>query len=120
MEYIDGVEILALDVVLYGEITNTDKIDLGAVYLSNKGRKYVLDVTRSTTTIDGGFSTIRCELEKDEDTFPVEEHLYDLTATDLGVNPEATFYIASDLPIEHITLFVRRGDCTIAIDVTQE
>lgn len=120
MEYIDGVEILALEVLLYGERKNTDEIDLGALTITNDGRKYVLDVTRSNTIIDGGFSTIRCWLERDEDTFPVEEYQYDLTATDLRNKPDATFYIVSDLPIEHITLFVRHKDCTIAIDVVQE
>ena len=115
---IDKVEILSLEIELYGERNNTHDIDLGALTLKCKGREYILDVTQSYTTIDGGFTHIRCDLEKDEDTFP--DCKYDLNVIDLMLDDvDATFYIASDLPIENITLFVRQGT-TRAIEVCQE
>ena len=117
---IDDVEILSLDVVMYGERTNIHEIDLGSLTLKNNGRGYTLDAIRSITTIDGGFSTVSIELEKDVDTFPETETLYDLKTLDLLYGVDATFYIASDLPIEHITLFVRYKGMTQAIEVVQE
>jgi len=118
---IDNVEILSLEVELYGEATNITEIDLGAVYLSCEGREYVLDVRQSYRTIEGGFTHIRCDLERDDDTFPVEHgYKYDLKGVDLLVgNVDASFYIASELPVEKISLFVR-GGFTRAIDVVQE
>ena len=82
---IDNVEILSLEIELYGERTNTTEIDLGALYLSCEGREYILDVTQSYTTIEGGFTHIRCDLERDDDTFPPSEHKYDLKNVDLLV-----------------------------------
>ena len=117
---IKGVEILSLEIELYGEATNTTEIDLGALYLSCEGREYLLDVVQSVRTFEGGFTHIRCDLERDDEIFPTEEHKYDLTGVDLMVGSiEASFYIVSDLPIENITLFVR-GGLTRAIDVTEE
>lgn len=117
---IDNVEILSLEIELYGERSNTDEIDLGALYLSCDGREYILDVTQSYTTIEGGFTHIRCDLERDDDTFPPSEHKYNLRGTDLLIrNVDASFYIASDLPVEKISFFVR-GGFTRAIDVCQE
>ncbi len=117
---IDSVEILSLEIELYGEATNTTEIDLGALYLSCDGREYVLDVVQSYRTIEGGFTHIRCDLERDDDTFPPEDHKYDLKNVDLLVgNVDASFYISSELPIEGITLFVR-GGFTRAIEVMQE
>jgi len=116
---IDGVEILSLEVVLYGERSNTDEVDLGAVTLTHEGREYILDVTQSFTCTGDGFTQIECRLERDDDTFP--DCKYDLTAVDLMLGDvDATFYISSDLPVEEINLFVRQGDCTKAIDVVQE
>jgi hypothetical protein len=117
---IDGIEILSLEIELYGERTNTTEIDLGALYLSCEGREYVLDVVQSVTSIEGGFTHIRCDLERDDDTFPPSEHKYDLNMLDLMLgNIDASFYIASELPIEKISLFVR-GGFTRAIDVAEE
>ena len=117
---IDSVEILSLEVELYGEATNTTEIDLGALYLSCDGREYVLDVVQSYRTIEGGFTHVRCDLERDDDTFSPDEHKYDLNMVDLLMgNVDASFYIASELPIEKITLFVR-GGYTRAIEVVQE
>ena len=117
---IDGVEVLSLEIKLYGEASNTDEIDLGALYLSCDGRGYVLDVTQSYRRFEGGFTFIRCVLERDDDTFDPSEHKYDLKDVDLMLgNVDASFYIASDLTIEFITLFVR-GGFTRAIEVVQE
>jgi hypothetical protein len=117
---IDGIEVLSLEVELYGELSDTDEIDLGALYLSCDGREYILDVTQSYTTIEGGFTHIRCDLERDDDTFPPADHKYDLKGVDLMMGSiKANFYIASDLPIEKISFFVR-GGFTRAIDVIQE
>jgi hypothetical protein len=118
---IDGVEILSLEIELYGERTDEHEIDLGALYLSNEGREYVLDATQSYTTVEGGFTKIKVDLEVDFDTFPKSDHPYDLTATDLFDNSlKASFYIASDLSVESISLFVKQDGCTKAIDVIQD
>ena len=115
---IDGVEILSFETLLYGEREDEHEIDLGALYLSCEGREYVLDVCQSYSTVDKGFTTIKMDLERDEDTFPVHEHKYDLTATDLyDSDLKASFYIRSDLNVETISLFVRHNGCTKAIDV---
>lgn len=116
---ISGVDILSLVIELYGESNNTTEIDLGALYLSCEGRNYVLDVVQSYTTIEGGFTHIRCDLERDDDTFPEEEYKYNLRGTDLLIGDvDATLHIESELPIENMTLYVRDG-YTRAIDVCQ-
>lgn len=121
---IDGVEILGVTVVLYGERTDDDEIDLGAVTISREGREYILDVCQSYTNIDGGFTTIETDLERDDETF--EDCPYDITAEDLmSDNLKVEFYIGGDFPhtVEHITLFVRFGGengMTKAINVSED
>lgn len=112
---IDGVEVLSLEIKLYGERENNTEIDLGGLTLSNNGREYILDVVQSFTTVEGGFTTIRCELERDNETFP--DCKYDLTATDLMSYVKPVFYINSELEIENMTLFVKNGNMTKAINV---
>lgn len=115
---IDGVTILGLEIELYGEKTQENEIDLGALTLRNEGREYILDAVKSYITTEGGFTTIEVELEKDEETF--SDCKYDLQGSDLENGMDAEFYISSDLNVEYITLFVKSGDCTKAIDVKQE
>lgn len=121
---IDGVEILGVTIVLYGERTDNDEIDLGALTLKREGREYILDVVQSYTNVEDGFTTIETDLEKDEDTF--DECPYDLTAEDLmSSDLVAEFFIGGDFTptIEHMTLFVRFGGengMTKAINVVEE
>lgn len=121
---IDGVEILGVTVVLYGERTDDDEIDLGSVTISRDGREYMLDVCQSYTKIDGGFTTIETDLERDDELF--EDCTYDITSTDLmSSDLLVSLYIGGDhsLTIEHMTLFVRFGGengMTKAINVVED
>jgi hypothetical protein len=119
---IDGVEILGVTIKLLGEITDNDEIDLGAVTIKRDDREYILDVTQSYTNTDGGFTTIETALERDDEYF--SDCPYDIPAVDLMSNELVVeFYIASDLPIESLTLFVKFGGedgMTKAIDVVED
>ena len=121
---IDGVEILGVTVVLYGEIEENETVDLGALTIKRDGREYILDVVQSYKEFKGGFTTIETDLEKDEDTFG--DCPYDITSTDLMSDDlDIEFFIDGDFSanIEHITLFVRFGGengMTKAIDVQSE
>ena len=114
-----NVEILGLTVNLFGvRAEGDDTPDLGAIYLSRDGREYILDVYQSYTT-ESGDTEIDCDLEVDKDTF--EECAFDLTAEDLmSSDLKATFYIATELEIDSMTLFVKIGSMTKAIDLEQE
>jgi len=116
---INGVEILGVTIVLYGEIEPTETVDLGALTIKRGNREYILDVVQSYRNFEGGFTTIKTDLEKDEETFA--ECPYDITASDLMSNDlNIDFFIDGDFSanIEHITLFVKfPNGMTKAIDV---
>lgn len=122
---IDGVEILGLTIVLFGELDRkTEYIDLGAVTIKREDREYILDIVQSYTKIEDGFTTIDTDLAKDEDTFedcPYNIMAEDLISDDLSVD----IFIDGDFSqtIEHMTLFVRFGGengMTKAIDIESE
>lgn len=121
---IDKAEILGVTIELYGERTDEDEFDLGALTLKRQGREYILDVVQSYTNIDGGFTTIETDLQKDEDTF--DKCPYDLTDEDLMASDlVAELFVGGNFAptIEHITLFVRFGGengMTKAINVIEE
>jgi hypothetical protein len=121
---IDGVEILGVTVVLYGEIEENEHVDLGALTIKRGNREYILDVVQSYRKFEGGFTTIETDLEKDEDTF--DECPYDITSEDLMSDDlDIEFFIDGDFSanIEYITLFVRFGGengMTKAIDIQSE
>jgi len=119
---IDGVEILGVTVVLYGEIEENEHVDLGALTIKRGNREYILDVVQSYRKFEGGFTTIETDLEKDEDTFG--ECPYNITASDLMSNDlNIDFFIDGDFSanIEHITLFVKFPKGMVkAIDVQSE
>lgn len=121
---IEGVEILGLTVVLYGEVTDDEEVDLGAVTISRDGREYILDVVQSTRVFEDGFTTIETDLKEDVETF--DECPYDITDEDLMEDDvNVSFFIGGDFSatIEHMTLFVRFGGengMTKAIDVSQD
>ena len=107
---IDGVEILGVTVVLYGEVKETETVDLDALTIKCDGREFILDVVQSYRKFEGGFTTIETDLEKDEDTF--KDCPYDITSTDLmSNNLDIEFFIDGDFSanIESITLFVKFG-----------
>lgn len=117
---IDGVEIIGLEIELYGEQTLGDEIDLGALTLRSGEREYILDTIESSIAVQAGMTNISVKLGEDREIF--SECKYDLTSKDLmfGVNGE--FYINSgDLVVESITLFVKFNDTsTKAIDISEE
>jgi hypothetical protein len=120
---IDNVEILGLTIVLYGETDNSPSVvDLGAVTIKREEREYILDVVQSYSTPKDGFTTIETDLERDDEIF--DECPYDITAEDLMSNDLVVeFYIASEFPIENMTLFVRFGGengMTKAINVVED
>lgn len=122
---IDGVEILGVTIKLYGELDRTtEHIDLGAVTIKRGDREYILDIVQSYTNVEGGFTTIETDLERDDDTFP--DCPYNITASDLMSNDVSVdVFIDGDFSqtIEHMTLFVRFNGgkgMTKAIDVVSE
>ena len=119
--FIDGVEILSLDIVLVGE--KDVETDLGAVTISCEGREYILDVCQSYSTFENGLTTIETDLERDDEIFV--ECPYNITAVDLMMSSDlkVEFYIATENEIESMALFVRFGGVngmTKVIDVVQE
>lgn len=120
---IGDVTILSVDVELYGGRNSSEDYDFGALYLELEGRKYILDTVQTFWTEEGGFSTVECSLEKDEETFEETGCKYDLDDTDiLDSNLKAEFYIGGSFSnsVEKITLFVKYGEMTVAIDVKEE
>ena len=113
------VEILGLTINLFGVRDESDDTpDLGSVTLSRDGREYILDVCQSYTT-EKGDTEIECDLEVDKDLF--EDCAFDLTPTDLySRDLKAEFYIATELEIDCMTLYVRHNGCTKAIDLEQD
>lgn len=119
---IDNVEIISLTAVLYGERNDEHEIDLGSLTIKREGREYILDVVQSYTEVKDGFTTIETDLERDDETFA--ECPYDITAEDMMADDLfVEFYIASDLEVENLTLFVRFGGengMTKAINVVED
>ena len=115
-------EILSLDIVFYCRVDRT-KYDLGGVYIEREGRKYAFDIVKSTQSEDG--CTLSCELEVDEETFPMgDEYPYTLVDEDLNQSNELMIavYIGCEYDVdpESVTLFVRKGTCTIALEGSYE
>lgn len=111
------VTVLGLTINLFG--LSDEGVDLGAVYLSRDGREYILDVCQSYTDESSGDTEIKCDLEVDRDMF--EDCAFDLRVEDLySSDLEAIFYIATDLEIDKMTLFVKHGECTKVIDLEQD
>lgn len=115
-------EFLSLDLVFDCPVDRT-KYDLGGVYIEREGRKYVLDIVGSTQSEDG--CTISCKLALDFETFPIsEEFPYNLPDEYLTNNSSLIIvaYIGCefDEAPESVTLFVKRGGCTIALDASYE
>ena len=121
MLVIDGVEILGLDVNLWGARNPDEDYDFGALTLSCDGREFILDVCQTYWDESSGDILINCKLEIDEDVF--DECEYDLTATDLySNNLKAEFYLGGTFSniVDHIELAVKHNGCTKIITVEQE
>lgn len=119
--FIDKVEILSLEIKLFGERDLNEDYDFGALTLKCEDRKYILDTVQAYWSEEGGFSTIQIDLEKDEEIFSTCK--YDLKAEDfISKDLEAEFYLAGTFSnsVESITLFVKNGEMTQAINVEQE
>jgi hypothetical protein len=118
---VDGVEVLGLTVKLWDGRHDDEDYDFGALTLSCDGREFILDVCQTYWDFSSGDSEISCDLEVDKDVF--EDCEYDLTKEDLYSNElTAEFYLGGTFSnhVESITLFIKSGGCTKAIDVVQE
>lgn len=118
---IGRVEILSVAVVFYGKRNLNEDYDFGALTLSANNREYILDVVQTFWTEEGGFTTVECIVREDKDTF--NECKFDLTDDDLMSHGlHAMFYVGGNFSntIEHITLFVKDGGMTKAINVKED
>ena len=119
--FIDKVKILSLEIKLYGDREQDQEYDLGALTLKREGREYILDSVSHVWEEQGGFSTIHVGLKRDDESFSTCE--YDLKGSDFMYKDlEAEFYLGGTFSssIEQMTLFVKSGDMTQAINVNQE
>lgn len=118
----DGVKFLSVMVNIDGYV-DCNQYDFGAVRLECENRSYILGVVSSMSEQTDGCTIIGLKLEVDKEIFDETHTKYDLTIYDLyDSNLKATLYIGEecyDMP-EHMTLFVKIGDCTKAIDLTIE
>lgn len=118
---IKGIKFLQV-VLSFDTPIDRNLYDLGSVHLDCEGRTFILDVCQSYTNENR--TEIMCELEVDTDTFPVgEESEYDLTAVDLVVNKTTgTLYIGDEYEEtpDSVTLFIKSGGLTKAIELTLE
>ena len=119
--FIDKVKILSLEITLYGERDHNEDYDFGALTLKCEDREYILDTVQTYWSEEDGFSKVQVDLEKDDEIFST--CLYDLKAEDfISKDLEAEFYLAGTFSnsVQHITLFIKNGEMTQAINVNQE
>lgn len=122
---IKGIKFLSLIIDFYC-IVDRNLYDFGAVRLECDGRTFILDVVQSYTNDENNHTTITCDLKVDLETFPkgkLYDSNYDLEAIDFeSSNLKACVYIGEDYEVEpdSITLFIKSGKCTKAIEVKQE
>ena len=117
----EEVEFLGVTINMFGEHEVDEFYNLGSVTLGNEGREYILDISESSYNDDSGDLEIECKLEVDKDIF--EECEYDLTPMDLH-SPTLTAEIYVDGTfsnvIDKMSLFVKLGGMTKAIDLEEE
>jgi hypothetical protein len=113
-----GVEFLSI-IVTFDCPVDRNLYDFGALTLECERRNFILDVCQSYTNEES--TEITLELEVDTDIFPVDtEYNYELTKEDLFSSKlTATLYIGSEYEVEpdYMTLFIKSGETTKAIDV---
>ncbi len=117
----DKVEFLGVRINMFGERDIDVDYDFGGVTLECEGREYILDVVQTFWEEENGDANVYCELAVDKDTF--EDCKYNLTSVDLlGNNLKATMFFDGTFPniIESMTLFVKSGGMTKAIDLEQD
>jgi hypothetical protein len=105
--FIDGIQILGLEIVIDGDHTNSE-IDLGAVTITNEEREYIMDVVQSYRSFDNGQTTIKIDVTTKDDDVTFDECPFNINAVDLMVdNPRITIYFSCDENWESATLFVK-------------
>lgn len=114
------VEFLGLDICFDAPIDELkyQQVNIGAITLSREGREFMIDVVSSKLSED--CKTIHCEVKtdyEDADTFP--DCKFDLTKYDIIYGVEGRIWI-EDENYESITLFVKVGQTTKAIDLIIE
>lgn len=116
-------QILALEIQFEIPVDITE-YDLGGVYAEREGRKYAWDIVSTTINNDNGGTTFRCELAVDSETFPMgDEYPYTLKDDDFyHKDLMLTAYIGTEWEEtpQSVTLFVKRGGCTRAIEGSWE
>ena len=115
--YIDGVEILGLSIVIDGNHLNSE-IDLGSVTITAEDREYCMDVTQSYRSFENGETTIKLDVTTldDDNIFP--DCPFNIKATDLMLDKASvTLFYECEEPWKHCTLFVKDNGCTKAINV---
>ena len=117
---IEGVEFLSV-VINFDTPIDRDLYDLGSVLLEREGRTFILDVCSSQ--LNDNEDSIKCFLEVDTEAFPLGvDTNYDLTALDIMKGVAGTLFIGGDYDEEptDITLFVKIGETTKAIELTKD
>jgi hypothetical protein len=81
--FIDDVAISHVTITISKELENITSLDLGGVYLSCEGRKYILDITDSRWGIEDGCTEITCDLTTIDKYDVFEGCPFDLKGEDL-------------------------------------
>lgn len=116
------VEFLGMDICFEAPIDEKmyQQLNIGAVTLSREGREFMIDVATSILSDDK--TSINCEVKtgyEDANTFP--DCKFDLTKYDIIYGVEGRIFIDGNLENpKSITLFVKLGETTKAIDLIIE
>ena len=114
-----NVSFLGVEVKFEVPIDRND-YDLGRIVLENEGRNFALDVYQSYTNQEN--DTIFCDVHTDFDILSTDEYNYQLSAEDLMFGAKGTMFVGDsfeEVP-QSITLFVKIGELTKAIDLAVE
>lgn len=117
LDKIESGEVEVSVVIEFYCVVPREEYDLGAITLKRSTRTLMLDVVQSYTNDENNHTTIECDVEYDEDVFNGKYR--DLKESDLLGLDEARLYIGHDWEVEpdSMTLFVKSGGSTRAIEL---
>ena len=117
LDKINNGEVEVSVVIEFYCVVPREQYDLGVLTLKRSTRTLMLDVVQTYSNDENHHTTIECDLEYDEDLF--NDKYKDLKESDLLGLDEATLFIGHEWEVEpdSITLFVKSGGSTRAIDL---
>ena len=117
LDKIESGEVEVSVVIEFYCVVPREEYDLGSLTLKRSTRTLMLDVVQSYTNDENNHTTIECDLEYDEDVF--KGKYKDFKESDLLGLDEGRLFIGHDWEVEpdSITLFVKSGGSTRAIEL---